>query len=110
MIGGVGAKFTFSGFQITAVLFIVDHERSSGGIRALLDTGTAADTFFDLHNPSDIAEARIHFQGLFRAGGHTGRVDALSTLFDGQVMGPFVKGILNDLYSGQGKILNAFVH
>lgn len=110
VVRGVGAQSAFCGFQVSAVVLIRRRESPARGIRTPFDTCPATGAFVDIHHSSDIAETSIDFQGTFRAGVDTSRVHTLPALFNGDVVGPFVEWILNDLYPGQGKIFHTFVH
>jgi len=83
-------------------------DRPAGRKRAGIDTRHTANAFIRIH-PSDVSTLSIHVERPGRTGLQTSRLYALSALLKRYIIREFSKGILDDLDSGQRKVLLSFV-
>jgi hypothetical protein len=83
--------------------------RAVGLLGTHFQTGLTPNTFFRI-NPSDIAILRVHIGGPFRTILDTNRCDTLTARGNLKIIREFPKGILYDLYAGEGQTLFSIVN
>lgn len=108
MVGCIQAKIAFVTFPGSAISRAGRDARPLGSERTFIITTSATHTLALVNHP-DIAVGFIDGKGAGGTGVDTGVIFALMTLVNASVIGKTLKGTLNDLQSGLGKVDDAFM-